>query len=118
MTRAARTLGVTQPTLSAMLRRVEDELGVELFHRTARGVEPTEAGRAFLEHAAEAVRAADRGAEAVRALAGLEAGSIRVGGGATAMGASVARHRVVSRSSAMPAASRARKSALAGAIST
>lgn len=87
MTRAARSLGVTQPTLSAMLRRVEDELGVELFHRTARGVEPTEAGIAFLEHAGESVRAADRGVEAVRALAGLEAGSIRVGGGATAMGA-------------------------------
>lgn len=87
MTRAAEALRVTQPTLSAMLRRLEGELGVELFHRTAKGVEPTEAGIAFLEHAAEAVRAADRGAEAVRALAGLEAGSIRVGGGATAMGA-------------------------------
>ncbi len=87
MTRAARSLGVTQPTLSAMVRRLEEELGVELFHRTPRGVVPTEAGRALIEHAAEAIRAADRGVEAVRAIAGLEAGSVRVGGGATAMGA-------------------------------
>ncbi len=87
MTRAAHALGVTQPTLSAMVRRLEEELGVELFHRTPRGVVPTEAGRALIEHAAEAIRAADRGVEAVRAIAGLEAGSVRVGGGATAMGA-------------------------------
>jgi DNA-binding transcriptional LysR family regulator len=85
MTRAAQDLGVTQPTLSAMLRRLETELGVELFHRTPRGVMPTEAGRTFLDHAADAVRAADRGAEAVRDLAGLKAGTIRVGAGATAM---------------------------------
>src|SRR5947208_3891051 len=38
--------------------------------------------------------------------------------GATAIGASVARHSVASRSSACPVARRARKSALAGAMST
>jgi hypothetical protein len=38
--------------------------------------------------------------------------------GAITIGASVARHKVASRSSARPCASRARKSALAGAIST
>lgn len=86
MTRAAEALGVTQPTLSAMLKKLEAEIGTPLFDRTGRGVEPTEAGRAFLEHAAAAVRAADRAAESVRELAGLERGSIRIGGGATAMG--------------------------------
>lgn len=84
MTRAARRLGVTQPALSAMLRKLEAETGAELLHRTGRGVEPTEAGRVFLRHAEEAVRGAESGIRAVRELVGLQSGSIRVGGGATA----------------------------------
>jgi DNA-binding transcriptional LysR family regulator len=84
MTKAARALGVTQPTLSAMLKKLEAEVGADLLHRTGRGVELTEAGRVFLGHAEDAVRRADAGVAAVRELMGLETGSIRVGGGATA----------------------------------
>lgn len=85
MTRAAEALGVTQPALSAMLKKVESEIGAELFHRTGRGVEATHAGRVFVEHARDAVRRADAGVLAVQELVGLRAGSIRVGGGATAI---------------------------------
>jgi DNA-binding transcriptional LysR family regulator len=84
MTRAARKLGVTQPTLSSMLRKLEAEVGAPLFHRTGRGVELTDAGRVFLSHADDAVRRADGGLKAVRELLGLELGSIRIGGGASA----------------------------------
>ncbi|GAB4548302.1 MAG: LysR substrate-binding domain-containing protein [Phycisphaerales bacterium] len=84
MTRAADTAGVSQPALSAMLKKLEAELGAELFHRTPRGVELTEAGRVFLEHAEDALRAAEQAAASVRELAGLERGEIRMGGGATA----------------------------------
>jgi DNA-binding transcriptional LysR family regulator len=84
MTRAARTLGVTQPALSAMLKKLEAEVGAPLLDRTGRGVELTDAGRVFLEHAEDAVRRADAGVRAVREMVGLERGSIRVGGGATA----------------------------------
>lgn len=84
MTRAARELGVTQPALSAMLKKLEAELGAQLVHRTGKGVELTQAGQAFATHAADALRAADAAARAVREIIGLEAGSIRVGGGATA----------------------------------
>jgi DNA-binding transcriptional LysR family regulator len=86
MTRAAGVLGVSQPALSAALARLEEELGATLFHRTGRGVDPTDAGRVFLEHAGNTLRAADKAAEAVRELVGLETGSIRVGAGATAAG--------------------------------
>lgn len=86
MTRAAEELGVTQPALSAALRKLEDELGTELFHRTGHGVELTEAGRVFIEHAQITLRAAEKTTEAVRSLVGLETGSIRVGAGATATG--------------------------------
>ncbi|MGE3107131.1 MAG: LysR substrate-binding domain-containing protein [Phycisphaerales bacterium] len=83
MTRAAQSLGVTQPALSAALKKLEAEVGCALLDRTGRGVELTDAGRAFLRHAEESLAAAERGVTAVRELAGLEAGSIRVGGGAT-----------------------------------
>lgn len=84
MTRAARELGLTQPALSAMLKKLEAEVGAPLLHRTGRGVELTEAGQVFLVHAEDALRRAVAGVRAVRQLAGLEAGSIRLGGGATA----------------------------------
>jgi len=86
VTRAARALGVAQPTLSASLRKLEAELGADLMHRTSKGVVLTEAGEAFLQHAEAALAQADAGVEAVRELAGLRRGVIRVGGGATAVG--------------------------------
>lgn len=86
MTRAAEVLGVTQPALSAMLKKLEAEVGSDLFHRTGKGVELTEAGRVFVDHARDAVRRAEAGVAAVRELLGLERGSIRIGAGATATG--------------------------------
>lgn len=85
ITRAALSLGVTQPALSASIQRLESEVGAPLLHRTGKGVELTEAGRAFLTHAEETLRAADAAARAVREVMGLERGSIRIGGGATAV---------------------------------
>ncbi len=86
MTRAAERLGVTQPALSAAVRRLEEEVGTALLDRTGRGVRLTEAGRVFLEHAESAVQSADRAISAVRALMGLEHGAVSIGGGATAIG--------------------------------
>jgi DNA-binding transcriptional LysR family regulator len=44
-TRAAEAMRIAQPALSAQLRHLEDELGLRLFERTTRRVEPTPAGR-------------------------------------------------------------------------
>lgn len=85
MTRAATALGVTQPALSAMLKKLEAELGAPLMLRVGRRLELTDAGRAFHEHARSVVLGADRAAQAVREVMGLEHGSIRIGGGATAI---------------------------------
>src|SRR5690606_32299773 len=65
-------------------KKLEEEVGAPLLHRTGRGVALTEAGAVFLEHAQDAVGRADAGARAVRELLGLQRGSIRIGGGATA----------------------------------
>lgn len=49
--KAAEYCGVTQPTLSAMVQRLEDELGVKLFDRSAQPVVPTPVGRVVVEQA-------------------------------------------------------------------
>ena len=44
ITRAARHLGVSQPTIAAQIRQVEQVYGVELFYRSGRKLEITETG--------------------------------------------------------------------------
>ena len=47
-TRAARRMGITQSALSQSLKRLENELGFRLLHRTTRSTSPTEAGARVL----------------------------------------------------------------------
>lgn len=46
--RAAKRLGIEQPPLSKQVRQLEEEIGVDLFHRLPRGVALTDAGTAYL----------------------------------------------------------------------
>ncbi|WP_405822126.1 LysR family transcriptional regulator [Streptomyces sp. NBC_00838] len=65
--RAAEELGVTQQAVSKRIAALERELDVRLFTRTARGVELTPDGQAFLPHARSIVAGVERGVDAVRA---------------------------------------------------
>ena len=49
--KAAEKLGLTQPALSQSIAQMEDEVGVQLITRSARGVEPTIYGEALYRHA-------------------------------------------------------------------
>ena len=78
-TRAAKRLGIAQPPLSQQIRQLEEEVGIALFTRTARGVTLTAAGEAFLPHAEAALREVDRARTAARRIKHGDLGSIRVG---------------------------------------
>ena len=49
LTRAATDLGVTQPTATKHIALLEKRLGARLFHRSTRGVTPTEVGAAYYD---------------------------------------------------------------------
>lgn len=49
--RAAKKIGLTQPTVSVHIRELEEMLGTPVFNRLGREIEPTEAGRFLYKHA-------------------------------------------------------------------
>ncbi|MFA5122034.1 LysR family transcriptional regulator [Zavarzinia sp.] len=75
---AARRMNRQQPSVSAALKRLEDELGVLLCHRSASGVVPTAAGQALLEICEKMALAARDVPHEVAKAAGDVEGSIRL----------------------------------------
>jgi LysR family transcriptional regulator, transcription activator of glutamate synthase operon len=78
-TRAAEELHVAQSALSHQIRRLEAELGTELFVRTSRTVVPTEAGDAVAARARRILSEADGVREEVDELRGLVRGRVTIG---------------------------------------
>ena len=79
ITRAAERLGMQQPPLSQRIKAIEQELDVQLFHRRPRGVELTDAGRAFLNSARAILGQLDHAFETTRRTARGEEGRISIG---------------------------------------
>lgn len=77
--RAALRLHMAQPPLSQQIRRLEEELGVQLLIRTKRHVELTEPGRQFLASAREILAQMDRAITQVQRTARGELGRITIG---------------------------------------
>jgi LysR family hca operon transcriptional activator len=66
---AEKRLHTAQPSLSRQMRDLEYQVGVPLMTRSVRGIELTEAGRGFLDHARLALAQADAAVEAARRIA-------------------------------------------------
>ncbi|MER5437831.1 LysR substrate-binding domain-containing protein [Streptomyces sp. NPDC002790] len=77
--RAAARLHVAQPALSQQIKQLERELGVTLFHRSTRRVEPTEAGRQLTHYARALLTEEERARVHMRELATGHAGRVSVG---------------------------------------
>ncbi len=75
---AAEALAVAQPALSRTVAQLEAALGAPLLHRTRRRVELTPAGRALLERIEPVLRGLATVPGDIRALAGGQAGNVRV----------------------------------------
>ncbi len=85
VTAAARKVHLSQPALSASIRRLEDAVGAPLLDR-GRGVaaRPTAAGVAFAAAARRSLASFEAGVREIEELRGLRTGDVRVAAGATA----------------------------------
>lgn len=84
-TKAAARVYVTQPCVSAQIRRLERELGQELLDRSGRVVQLTEAGAAALPYARAVLAALTSVREAVDDVTGLVRGPVAVGSVASSL---------------------------------
>lgn len=78
LSRAARALGLTQPTLARHIEQLEASLGAPLFTRSPRGLLPTEAAGALSPHAHAMASAAAALRRAASGAAGAIEGAVRI----------------------------------------
>ena len=76
--RAADALYLSQPSVSARVQTLESEVGVALFHRTARGVRLTDMGRTFLPFAQRSMETLRRGREVLESVRQASAGILNM----------------------------------------
>lgn len=78
-TYAAEVLGIGQPPLSMQIRDLENEIGTQLFHRVARGVELTAAGIAFYEETRQIPELVEQAKLAALLASRGERGNLKIG---------------------------------------
>lgn len=78
-TRAAARVHISQQPLSQQIKKLENELGVDLFRRTSRSVELTEAGRVFLGEVRGLFAQTERAVKRAKQAANGELGELTVG---------------------------------------
>lgn len=79
MLRASKRLGVTQPTLSIMLRKLETELDIDIFDRSTQPLRLTEAGKQVVKQAKEILKAAETLRQTVAEQRNLLTGRLKIG---------------------------------------
>ena len=79
LTAAAETLHLTQSALSHTVRKLEDQLGVAIWHREGRSLRPTQAGAYLLSVANRLLPQLEQAEERLRQFARGERGTLRIG---------------------------------------
>lgn len=78
MTKAAEELQISQPALSKIIARLEEDLGVPLFDRQGRNIRLNTFGKAFLRKVEIALNALEDGRKEIEELSGLYSGSVHL----------------------------------------
>jgi len=78
-TRASQTLLVSQPSISKMIKSLEDELGVVLLERTGRQIELTDAGALVYEHALKVLQSMEDLNASLDELVNVKKGKVKMG---------------------------------------
>ncbi|ETA80151.1 LysR family transcriptional regulator [Youngiibacter fragilis] len=79
ITKAAEELYVSQPSLSHYIKKIENELGVDLFNRSTNPLSLTLAGEKYIETAKRIIRDYERMEEEVRDMANINKGRLKIG---------------------------------------
>ena len=79
-TKAAEELYLAQSAISQQIRRLEEELGIQVFRRSSRSVELTEEGEVILGHAQRVLAEVDDMQSEMEELTGVMRGTVRIGG--------------------------------------
>ncbi|AIQ65983.1 HTH-type transcriptional regulator GltC [compost metagenome] len=77
--KAAKALYITQPTVSKMIRQIEEELGADLFYREGKSVKLTDAGEILLAKAQNIVESFHSLSSELDSLRKLKKGHVRIG---------------------------------------
>lgn len=78
--KAADRLFVSQPALSIIVKKTEEELGISLFNRNSKPIRLTEAGEYYIEYIKKIQQAEDELAEQLNSLREQESGTLNIGG--------------------------------------
>ena len=78
LTKTAESLGYTQPGISIMIKKLEEECGFALFHRMKNGVETTDEGKIMIPIIRELVNWHQQFYQTAAMLNGLQIGTIKI----------------------------------------
>jgi len=77
--KAAESCGISQPTLSLMIKKVEQELDLEIFDRSKQPLQPTEMGLKILQQAEKSLKEIGKISELIQEQTGMLSGPLHIG---------------------------------------
>lgn len=78
--KAAKRLFITQPSVSHSIKQLENELGIQLFTRTSKGVLLTKEGEVLFDYLKQAFDLIDNAEQKIMEMKNLQRGSVTIGG--------------------------------------